>query len=277
MNNIEIAGVRVDVLDRNSFLGQLRQLNNSGQSGYVVTPYSGFVVDAQHDLEFRQVLINADISIADGVGVIWAAHYLSLTGNKLHRWLVSWWRLLFSRQKLYDPLPVKLSGSEVIYDLCTWASRDGLSVFFLGGFDFGQGNTGELAAEKLKSLNPGLKVAGCYSGSPSSAESDAIVAEINNAKPDLLFVAYGPIRQEKWIAKHLSRFEHPVIAFGLGGTFDYVSGAKSKPPQWVVKMGLEGILRAFISEGASPRRILKRWRRSWSSVFGFIWVVWRTS
>lgn len=71
----------------------------------------------------------------------------------------------------------------------------------MGGFDFGNGNTGKLAAEKLKKLYPKLKIAGINSGSKSVnhtslEEEEEIINEINKANPDLLYIAYGPVSQE---------------------------------------------------------------------------------
>ncbi len=144
----------------------------------------------------------------------------------------------------------------------------------MGGFDFGKGNTAELTAKKLKEKYPNLIIAGVDMGSgdvnnATIEEEEALVKRINATNPDLLFIAYGPRSQEKWVDRNINKL-HPVVSFCIGGTFDYVSGAKKQVPIWLSDRGFEGVLRPFYSEGGNPKRIYKRMvERSWLGLYRF--------
>src|SRR3989344_6436636 len=135
------------------------------------------IVAAQKDKAFRDVLNSADFALPDGIGVLWAAKYLQLTTYNL---LLKIWYLIitlgaviFHPKYIRSPIPERISGSDFVWDLARLAEDRGLSVFLLGGF----GDTSALAAQKLRSRFPNLKIAGT---------SNQITTDIN---ADFLFVA----------------------------------------------------------------------------------------
>ena len=112
-----------------------------------------------------------------------------------------------------------------------------------------------------------------HEGAQGSSEmvgkkNEEVIAKINNFKPDLLFVAYGPGKQEKWIAANKAKLEVGV-AMGIGGTFDELTGKVRPVPTWMGRMGLKWLGR-LIQE---PRRI----KRIWTAVVVFPWMVYRES
>ncbi len=183
-----------------------------------------FVVDAQRDAAFRQTLLRADLRVADGVGVAWAARLLGA------------------------PVPERVTGSDGIDRISAEAARLGWRVYFLGAAP----GIAEATAEILATRHPGLLVAGCYAGSPQASDWPTIERRLRNAAPDVLFVAYGHPRQDFWIGVH--RAELPcAVAIGVGGAFDYVTGVAPRAPRWMCRIGLEWLYRL----AAQPWR----WRR----------------
>jgi N-acetylglucosaminyldiphosphoundecaprenol N-acetyl-beta-D-mannosaminyltransferase len=268
---MDILGVRVDNLSKEAFLQSLSHDIAHHKRGYVVTPYSHFFVHAAKDKEFKKALENSSYSLADGFGVLLASKYISMKPG-IRSLIICLWKAITDKSFFDSEIHTKISGSEIVYDVAGQAAEQGHSIFFLGGFDFGQGNTGELAAEKLKQQFPSLKIAGVYSGSSDPAEEHIICEIITKSKPNILFVAYGPVHQEKWLMRNIHKLP-PMIGFGLGGTFDYVSGSKKHAPKWISKAGLEGILRPFTSEGFNIGRIVNRLKRSWIGIWAFLWLL----
>jgi N-acetylglucosaminyldiphosphoundecaprenol N-acetyl-beta-D-mannosaminyltransferase len=84
-----------------------------------------------------------------------------------------------------------------------------------------------------------LGIAGCYAGSPAPEEEDEIVTRVNAADAQILFVAYGPPKQELWIARNAARLKNVAVAMGVGGTFDTLAGIVPRAPQWIRRAGFE--------------------------------------
>lgn len=321
MQEKKLLGLKVHNLSKIKFLNRVEELVKQKKRSYVVTPYSEFFVYAKDDKEFTNVVNSADISTADGFGVVFGLKYKdtlnaitdksikdqrqdqyehSKNGTVLNKDIsknkkkrqnkrneneetmqkntlldkykvlcICLWNALFNKMYFNNVLKAKLSGSEFIYDVCELAAANHYKVFFLGGFDFGDGNTGELAAKKLQKLYPKLQIAGTYAGSPAIEEEDKIINIINKCKPHILFIAYGPVKQEKWIYRNTEKLK-PMVSFCLGGTFDYVAGSKEKVPKFFRDHGMEGIMRPFFSERGDVVASFKRLKRSWGGITKFL-------
>ena len=243
---MQILGVRVDCVDFQQTLALISgwvalRRTPDAQSSYsarqVCTVNPEFIMHARQDPAFGQVLAAADLCTPDGVGVLWAAR---LAGARLGE---------------------RVTGSDGIYRLCERAGARGWRVFFLGA----AAGIAAAAAEELTKLYPGLSVAGAFSGSPAEADWPQIQRRLRDARPDLLFVAYGHPRQDIWIQRH--RDELPVaVALGVGGAFDFVAGVTQRAPVWVQRLGLEWLYRLM--------REPWRWRRmTMLPVFALLVVV----
>jgi N-acetylglucosaminyldiphosphoundecaprenol N-acetyl-beta-D-mannosaminyltransferase len=140
-----------------------------------------------------------------------------------------------------------------MWSLAAFASAHGLTLYFLGG----RPGVAESAKRALRGVHPTLKVVGTRHGyfekSAGSAESAAIVAEINRANPDILVVGFGMPVQEQWLNENWPKL-HARVALTGGAAFDYVSGTLRRPPKWMQMVGLEWLGRMLIE----PRRL---WRR----------------
>jgi N-acetylglucosaminyldiphosphoundecaprenol N-acetyl-beta-D-mannosaminyltransferase len=108
-----------------------------------------------------------------------------------------------------------------------------------------------------------LTIAGTHAGSPAAAEVVEIIARIRDARPDILFVAFGAPRQDLWIAEHYDALGVPVM-MGVGGAFDHIAGVRRRAPQWVQDVNLEWLYRLVTQPW--------RWRRQ-LALPQFVWSV----
>lgn len=220
--------------------------------GFVVTPNVDHICQLQHDTAFQDVYKRAFLAIPDSTPLMWAS------------WL------------LRKPLREKVSGSDLIYLLSEHAAKHNYRVFFLGGIDQ---SVAEDTAERLRTLYPGLVVAGVYSP-PFAFEKDSVeVARIEEtlraAAPDICFTALGAPKQDYWNSRVSELCAIPVM-LGVGAAFDFVTGRKRRAPLFLQKSGLEWAWRLCLE----PRRLWKRylvrdtqffrllWLEYWSGAFG---------
>lgn len=200
----------------------------------IATVNPEFVMTAQEDAEFRQILNEADLCLPDGVGLLYAAR----------RWGAS--------------LPERVPGSELVYHLAERAAERGWPLFLLGAAP----GVAEEAAAIFVARYPGLIIAGTYAGSPDPAENDALVRRINDSGAQLLYVAYGAPRQDKWIARNRAGLPTVRVAIGVGGSLDFVTGRAVRAPRWAQRLGLEWLHR-LVKEPWRWRRMLALPRFAW--------------
>lgn len=237
---ITILNVKVHTLTMAHTLALIEAFIASGQPHQLVTVNPEFVIAAQQDHAFREIINNAALALPDGIGLLKAARFL---------------RTL--------PLPERVPGSDLVVRLAELSHRRGYRLYFLGA----QPGVAEQAAARLTQRYPRLNVVGCYAGSPSLAENEAIVQRVRAASPDILLVAYGAPRQDKWIARNLARLQVPVC-LGVGGSFDFIAGTAKRAPRWLQRLGLEWLHRLLMQPW--------RWRRIWNAVPRFSWLVFKS-
>jgi len=233
--SVSVLGVRVDDVTSDEALRRIEDFIGQGMPHQVVTVNPEFIIAARSDPHFRQILNSAALSLPDGVGLLWATRFLG------------------------RPLRERVTGVDTVERVAELAARKGYRLFLLGARE----GVAARAARVLKKRYPGLSVAGTYAGSPSPHEEDEIVELVREAKPDVLFVAYGAPQQEKWIARNLKRLGVPV-AMGVGGAFDFIAGVVPRAPRWMQRWGLEWLYRLI--------RQPWRWRRM-LALPRFVWLV----
>lgn len=214
--SVIILGIRVDAVTSESALDIIGSFLAQGDPHQVVTVNPEFVMAARSNELFRAVLAAAHLALPDGVGLLWAA------------WLLG------------QRLPERVAGSDLVPRLAARAAEQGWGLFLLGAAP----GIAELAAQRLTAANPGLRVVGCYAGSPSVAEEEAIVARVRAAAPHILLVAYGAPAQDLWIARNLTELRVPVC-MGIGGTLDFIAGVRKRAPRWLQRLGLEWLYRLW--------------------------------
>jgi N-acetylglucosaminyldiphosphoundecaprenol N-acetyl-beta-D-mannosaminyltransferase len=210
---------------------------------YVVKPYSEFMTRAAGDSGVREILNGADLCLPDGMGILWAAHYLSLSGGGARAILqlpLSLLAMVLRPSALRRPIREPMAGVDLTWEMLAELERASLSVFLLGGSK----EEAVVARRRIEEQLPSLSVVGARDGyfSTRGTENDAAVAEVNAARPDVLLVAMGFPRQEHWIAENLERLDVRV-AVAEGGSFSFIGETVSRAPGWMRRAGLEWLYR----------------------------------
>ncbi len=225
-----LLGVSVAMTDYEGAIAVMDELVDGRGRGYVCAAPVHALMVAQEDAEMRAALHGSTLVVPDGMPLVWASNLL---GENL-------------RDRVYGP-ELMLRYSE----LC---AERGHRVWLYGGRD--QGSLVQLALS-MRRRHHGIKIVGGYSPpfrDLTPEEDDAIVAQINDARPDVLWVGIGVPKQEKWMARMRDRLDVPVMC-GVGAAFDFHAGRISMAPAWMQERGLEWIYRI----AQEPRRLLPRY------------------
>lgn len=229
-SRLHLAGVPVD---RMTMRQSLEWIANQMQSEstcplLVMGPNAHIVTAAQRSPQFLEALNAADLCVPDGVSILLAGSILG------------------------QPVPERVTGGELMEQLCALAARDNLTVFFLGGLP----GAAEGAAAAIKRRYPGLRVTCCcppFRFEDNPAELATVLDTIRAAAPDILCVAIGVPRQEIWMHRYCPSL--PIrLAIAVGAALDTQAGLRRRAPAWTHKLGIEWAYR-FARE---PRRL---WRR----------------
>lgn len=261
---VEVLGVRFHNLSRSEAAEAIAELARASGKAYVVKPYSEFMPRASHNTRIREILDGADLCLADGIGILWAAHYLSLSGGPLRALLqlpFSLAAIALKPSSLRTVLKENMAGVDLTWEMLARLDEADSRVFLLGGTEEEVGGTGRRIAARL----PGLQVVGARHGyfDVSGEESEAVLRAINEAGPDVLLVAMGFPRQEEWIAVNLPRLRVNV-AVAEGGSFSFISGATPRAPHWLRRLGLEWLYRLLRQPWRLRRQV---------AIPRFVWLV----
>jgi N-acetylglucosaminyldiphosphoundecaprenol N-acetyl-beta-D-mannosaminyltransferase len=202
----------------------------------IATANVDFLIHAIRDKEMQEILCSCDLVIPDGMPILWGARLLGAT------------------------LKQRVCGVDLVPRLAELCAREGHSIFFLGASE----QNSFRAAENLKERYPGLRIVGRYSppvAPLNRMNHEDILRRIDRAKPDVLLVAMGNPKQEKWLAMHRDRLNVPVC-IGVGGSIDFVAGAIKRAPAWMQSSGLEWLYRM----SQEPKRLAQRYI---GDAFGF--------
>lgn len=256
---VKILDISIDTFTKHEVLSFLLERIEQKTPINIATVNSEFVMTALDRPDVKEMLGQTSLNLADGVGILWAAKFLSLNLPKDGLWRIivgilklklSLLAIIFQPKYLRQPIPEKISGSDFVYDLAKMATEKKMSIFLLGG-----GPTiPKQAALKLQTDIYNLKVAGTYEGSPKIEDEDEIVALIKKDKPDILFVAYGVPVEELWLQRNL-RKTGAKIGIGVGGTFDFLAGRKTRAPKFIQKIGLEWLWRLILEPSRFRRQL----------------------
>ncbi|WP_071461318.1 WecB/TagA/CpsF family glycosyltransferase [Bacillus massilinigeriensis] len=221
---VNVLGMEFDDINAYELLKALKSKINRKKKTFVVTANPEIVMHARKDSEYRNIVSQADYVIADGTGVILGA------------------------KMLRTPLPERVAGFDLMVSLLQTGSKEGWSAYFLGA----KPEVIEKTIETVKARYKGLEIAGYHDG--YFHDSRSIVKEIKEAQPDLIFVAIGFPRQEKWIYEHYNEFNKGLF-IGVGGSFDVLAGAVKRAPEAWQKLHAEWLYR-LIQEPSRWRRML---------------------
>lgn len=240
---MNILGVKIDNLTKPEVLQKISEFLQSDNQHQIVTVNPEFIMAAQHDDEFRNILNKADLSVADGVG------------------------LKFAAKRFGQALKERITGVDLVYEIAKIAEQNNKSIYLLGA----KGKVPEKTVIKLLEKYPKLKIAGYETGYRHAwwkFSDEKLVSHIKRSQADILLVAFGHPKQEKWIYHNLPKMPLVKLAMGVGGAFDYISGHVKRAPQWMRSIGLEWLYRVIRQPWRLPRIM--------TAVVKFSWAVLKT-
>lgn len=260
-------GLPVDILSKSEVLKQIESWMRvkSNSMRLLVTAYSEFFVIASRDKEFARILNKADMVTADGRSVLAAVTYGHSSHGNVYKKLVD--GLKVGGRLLKNDLGETVTGVWLFEELARMAEIKGWKVFVLGGWN----KVSERATKMLLERLPRLQVeydAGENRVGEDEQTNERVIKKINNFKPDLLFVSYNPVKQEKWLWSNRDRLK-VGLAMGIGGTLDEFVGDLRLAPAWMENLGLKWLWRLILQPS--------RWRRIVDAIIVFPWLVFRES
>ena len=211
-----LLGLPFDALNLASAVQHIRAAATNRTPCFLSTPNLNFLIASQSDPAFRNSVINSDLSIADGMPIVWIARLLGI------------------------PIRERVAGSDLFEQLRTKSSPR-LSVYFFGGME----GVAESACKTLKTEPSGLICAGFESPGFTTVQEmsgDESIAKINASCADFLVVSLGAKKGQAWIEHNRERITVPVISH-LGAVINFVAGKLNRAPIWIQRNGLEWLWR----------------------------------
>ena len=212
---------------------------------WINTPNAEQVVQASSDDVFRHVLNRSTIRVPDGVSLVWSSKLLKKLG------------------KIENKIQQRISGVDLVNDICELAEQGKNKVFLLGG----RGQVTEFAAQKIQTSYPGIQIA--YGEgyediqNEKEGEKEKILGEIRDFETEVLFVGYGAPWQEQWVDKNKKELERMGVKLVMvvGGAYDMISGNIRRAPKWMRMVGLEWLWRLIQEPWRWKRqmRLVKYW------------------
>jgi len=230
MKNVNILGVCVSPTGLEEVLSLIGESASARRRTLITYVHVRGLNLAYEQPWFRQFLNSSDLVYCDGMGVKLGGRILGY------------------------PIPQRFTLADWVYPLAKLAAESGFSLFLLGN----PPGISEKAASRLTERFSNLKVVGAYHGyfdkTLGQPENEAVVAQVNLARPDILLVGFGMPAQEKWLMENWPRLD-ATVAIACGGLFEYIAGDLPRGPRWMTENYLEWLARFFIS----PSRYWKRY------------------
>lgn len=227
---ITVGGVAFDALDTQETIAHVIDCAKAGRGGWVITANLDHLKRARVESDYRTMLKQADLVVADGMPLIWASR---LQGQ---------------------PLPERVAGSSVVLPLAEQAAKHNLSVFLLGG----NPGVANKAAEVLCKQYPGLKIAGTccppFGFERDDGEMERLKESVVSSCADIVYVALGSPKQE-YLIRDIRHLLPNAWWLGIGISLSFITGEVQRAPLWMQRVGLEWLHR-LIQE---PRRLMKRY------------------
>ncbi len=240
--------VPVDAMTLSDAVRAVELLVQSGSGGAVYTPNVDHVMLVEHDVALRDAYAHVDLSLPDGMPVVWGARLLG------------------------HQVPERVSGSDLLIPVLEMAALKGLGVYFFGADDV----TLTRAQAVLASKSPSVRV--CGTACPrvdlgcDDVQFEAWCAPIRASHAQLVIVALGAPKQELFIARARKRLPE-VVFLALGAALEFVAGTQTRAPHWMQRSGLEWAFRL----GREPRRLAHRYLVRDAGYPLVLWRAWRAS
>lgn len=222
------------------------RLEQNTSCDLIFTPNPEIMMIAEKDTEYKHILQQADVSLPDGNGLLFASSFLlqSANTNKLttmYIFATNFLAMILGQCR--KVIPDVITGSNSFVSIHEYLQNTSFSVFYFGGE---HGVEKEIAVV-MKQKYPSLHVAGSTGGYPFKNPDDAerILREIEIAKPDFLFIALSFPWQERWAVMNRDRLTKAgvKVAMVVGGTFDFALEKRKRAPVILQKLRFEWLWR----------------------------------
>lgn len=252
---VQILEIDFTTLKENEVIELIRNtLNNlDSQRLFIATPNPEMLIETSKNAHFKNILQNTGLNLPDGNGLIWANKFNIATADDKNKILISikgFWSLIkfiFQSKNEKTNFNKAIHGSDLMYKICLDKGLSTHKIFLLGNSNGLKRNTSELVKQNLLKRNQHINIIGNLDSTPT----EDILEEIKQAKPEILFVAFGSPKQEIWLAENLPKLPSIKIAIGVGGSFDFIAGIIPRAPILMRKLGLEWLFRLY----KQPKRI----------------------
>jgi len=223
---VPILGVGVDALTMPQVVELAHRAIDENRSLAVSVVNVAKLVNLRKDPLLRESVESGDLILADGAPVVW-----------------------LSRVK-GDPLPERVAGIDLMFELFALADRHGLRVFLLGAESEVLATVKRLAEERY----PGLTIAGVQDGYFGEVDEQSVAEHVRDSRAHMLFVAMSSPKKERFMKKW-GETMNVAVTHGVGGSFDVMAGVTRRAPRWMQRWGLEWFYRVL----QEPRRMWKRY------------------
>ena len=223
VGSVAILGVPIDNVTMQQALGAIEASIEEGGFHQIATANVDFLINSVHDLELKEILSTCFLVLPDGMPLVWASRLMGAS------------------------LQERVSGADLVPRLVELAAIHDYSLFLLGSCE----TSSHGATGWINQHYPRVRVVGRYCPARAELEEmdhEDILLQIEAAQPDILLVAFGSPKQEKWLAMHRHRLRVPVC-IGVGGSLDLLSGQLPRAPRWMREHGLEWLYRAWHEPG----------------------------
>lgn len=221
---VAVLNVMIDAVTMSEAVEVLESYIAESKQHLVATANAEMVMMAQKDKELARILSKADLVVPDGAGVVWAARYKGFE------------------------VPERVAGYDLVQCFLARAAKQKYRIFLFGGAP----GIAEQAKITAENRYPGVQIVGTRNGFFTEETEEAVIEEINASGANVLLVALGVPKQEKWLSRNLGKLS-VALAIGVGGTFDVMAGTVKRAPLWMQRANLEWLFRL----GLQPQRALR--------------------
>ena len=224
---VRLCGVCIDALTMKQVVSYVEDCLDGGRKLAIGVVNVAKVVNMQRDSFLRESVSSSDLVLADGAPLVW-----------------------LSRVKR-TPLPERVAGIDLMFELFSLANARNFRVFLLGATR----ETIDRVVQIARCHYPGMVIAGYRDGYFDASQEQKVAAEIGESQADMLFVAMTSPKKEIFMKKWGQRM-NVSICHGVGGSFDVMAGITRRAPRWMQRAGLEWLYRVMQEPGRMWRRYL---------------------
>ncbi len=245
MPTVKVGGVPIAAISRAGWseyiIACCREARGLHRMPVFLTSVNGNVLSKFASSEhFRNLMAHVDASEADGQPLVVASRWLTRT-----------------------PIPERCATTNFYHELSEDFTREGLSYYFLGDSE----EINALAVERTRIEHPGVKIAGRHHGFFKRDEEEALVARINAAAPDVLWVGLSVPYEHEFVVRNRDKLTNVGVIKTCGAMFNFIAGRKPRAPEWMQKYALEWLYRMILE----PRRLF--WRYLTTNTHA-LWLLW---